>query len=151
MRVSPACALFAAPQIPLLDEPTNYLDLGAVLWLESYPATAFDDTLPVVSHGRSFPDAVGTTPTPTHTHPSPSAQETPRSLPPPRPRPGWLRTMEDQRRLAAPQTARDPGPKNLVGGRIMKTDWETREGPSGQGLFTFLALLIAPQFPCRFG
>jgi ATPase subunit of ABC transporter with duplicated ATPase domains len=34
MRVSLACALFAAPDVLCLDEPTNHLDLEAILWLQ---------------------------------------------------------------------------------------------------------------------
>ena len=45
--------LFSAPDLLLLDEPSNHLDLEAVLWLEdflkSYPATIL-----LVSHERDF-------------------------------------------------------------------------------------------------
>src|SRR6478735_7489034 len=36
MRVALAATLFAAPDLLLLDKPTNYLDLEATLWLEAH-------------------------------------------------------------------------------------------------------------------
>ena len=46
MRVALAALLFSQPDLLLLDEPSNHLDLEAVLWLEdflkSYPATIAD-------------------------------------------------------------------------------------------------------------
>jgi ATP-binding cassette subfamily F protein 3 len=57
MRVALAAALFAEPDLLLLDEPSNHLDLEARLWLESFLA-AFPGTLILVSHDRELLNAV---------------------------------------------------------------------------------------------
>jgi len=53
MRVALGALLFSQPDVLLLDEPSNHLDLEATLWLEnflkSYPAT-----LLVISHERDL-------------------------------------------------------------------------------------------------
>ncbi|KAI5474888.1 ATP-binding cassette, sub-family F, member 3 [Pseudohyphozyma bogoriensis] len=59
MRLSLARALFCKPDLLLLDEPSNNLDLNALAWLEDYLQT-WPYTLLVVSHDRSFLDAVAT-------------------------------------------------------------------------------------------
>ena len=52
-------ALFCKPDLLLLDEPSNNLDLNALAWLEDYLQT-WPHTLLVVSHDRAFLDAVAT-------------------------------------------------------------------------------------------
>ena len=53
VKVLLAQALFGNPDIILLDEPTNGLDLDAVTWLENFLADYFGTVL-VVSHDRHF-------------------------------------------------------------------------------------------------
>ncbi len=53
IKVLLARALFGNPDIILLDEPTNGLDIDAVLWLEDFLADYFGTVL-VVSHDRHF-------------------------------------------------------------------------------------------------
>ena len=53
VKVLLAQALFGNPDIVLLDEPTNGLDLNAVMWLEEFLADYFGTVL-VVSHDRHF-------------------------------------------------------------------------------------------------
>ncbi len=53
VKVLLAQALFGNPDIILLDEPTNGLDLDAVLWLEEFLSDYFGTVL-VVSHDRHF-------------------------------------------------------------------------------------------------
>lgn len=53
VKVLLAQALFGNPDIILLDEPTNGLDIEAVIWLEGFLADYFGTVL-VVSHDRHF-------------------------------------------------------------------------------------------------
>ena len=53
MRVALAALLFSQPDILLLDEPSNHLDLEAVMWLEDF-LRSYRATIVVVSHERDF-------------------------------------------------------------------------------------------------
>ena len=53
MRVALAALLFSQPDLLLLDEPSNHLDLEAVMWLEDF-LRGYKATIVVVSHERDF-------------------------------------------------------------------------------------------------
>ncbi len=53
MRVALAALLFSQPDLLLLDEPSNHLDLEAVMWLEDF-LVGYKATIVVVSHERDF-------------------------------------------------------------------------------------------------
>lgn len=57
VRILLAQALFGNPDILILDEPTNDLDLRTVQWLENF-LLDFENTVIVVSHDRHFLDTV---------------------------------------------------------------------------------------------
>ena len=59
VKVLLAQALFGHPDIILLDEPTNNLDLASVVWLEDF-LLDYDGTVLVVSHDRYFLNTVCT-------------------------------------------------------------------------------------------
>ncbi|WOC15108.1 ATP-binding cassette domain-containing protein [Pseudochrobactrum sp. MP213Fo] len=53
MRVALASVLFAQPDLLMLDEPTNYLDLEGVLWLIDY-IKRYPYTVIIISHDRDL-------------------------------------------------------------------------------------------------
>ena len=59
VRILLAQAIFGNPDILILDEPTNDLDINTIAWLENFLAD-FKNTVIVVSHDRHFLDAVCT-------------------------------------------------------------------------------------------
>jgi ATPase subunit of ABC transporter with duplicated ATPase domains len=59
VRVLLAQALFGNPDILLMDEPTNNLDIETAVWLENF-LYEFKNTVIVVSHDRHFLDKVCT-------------------------------------------------------------------------------------------
>ena len=59
VKVLLAQALFGEPDIILLDEPTNNLDLASVVWLEDF-LLDYEGTVLVVSHDRYFLNTVCT-------------------------------------------------------------------------------------------
>ena len=52
MRAALAGVLFSQPDLMLLDEPTNYLDLEGAAWLETYLIRKYPTHVIVVSHDR---------------------------------------------------------------------------------------------------
>ncbi|GLX66307.1 ABC-F family ATP-binding cassette domain-containing protein [Paenibacillus glycanilyticus] len=59
-RLALARILLQAPDLLMLDEPTNYLDIPTLTWLEGY-LRGYSGAILVVSHDRYFLDALATT------------------------------------------------------------------------------------------
>src|SRR6201988_3620900 len=59
VRVLLAQALFGKPEALMLDEPTNYLDLESIHWLQDF-LNNYDGTLIAISHDRHFLNSVCT-------------------------------------------------------------------------------------------
>lgn len=59
VRILLAQAMFGNPDVLILDEPTNELDVYTISWLEDFLAQ-YENTVIVVSHDRHFLDAVCT-------------------------------------------------------------------------------------------
>ncbi len=57
MRLALGRLLLTSPHLMLLDEPTNYLDLHSVIWLESY-LRSYEGSIIVVSHDRVLLDNI---------------------------------------------------------------------------------------------
>lgn len=57
-RCDLACALCQRVDVLILDEPTNFLDLPSIIWLQDYIRNLEDTTVVVVTHDRDFADAV---------------------------------------------------------------------------------------------
>src|SRR5476649_2408816 len=55
MRVALAATLFSEPDLLMLDEPTNYLDLEGTLWLQDHLAR-YPHTMIIISHDRDLLD-----------------------------------------------------------------------------------------------
>ncbi|GGG82259.1 ABC-F family ATP-binding cassette domain-containing protein [Paenibacillus radicis (ex Gao et al. 2016)] len=59
-RLALARILLQSPDLLMLDEPTNYLDIPTLTWLEGY-LRSYSGAILVVSHDRYFLDALATT------------------------------------------------------------------------------------------
>ncbi len=59
MRVALARALFVAPDLLIIEDPTSHLDLGAVVWLEEYLRN-YPRILVITSHSQDFMNGVCT-------------------------------------------------------------------------------------------
>ncbi len=59
LRVLLAKCLFSLPDIILLDEPNNHLDIYSIAWLENY-LTSFKGIVVIVSHDHNFLNRIST-------------------------------------------------------------------------------------------
>ncbi|CAE6512501.1 unnamed protein product [Rhizoctonia solani] len=57
-RCTLASALLQKPDLLILDEPTNYLDIPSVIWLQRYLMGLEETTILLVAHDRDFLDEV---------------------------------------------------------------------------------------------
>ncbi|KAL1701243.1 P-loop containing nucleoside triphosphate hydrolase protein [Schizophyllum commune] len=55
-RCSLASVLLQNPDVLILDEPTNYLDIPAIIWLQKHIVSLDETTVVVVAHDRAFLD-----------------------------------------------------------------------------------------------
>lgn len=59
MRIALACILILSPDVLLMDEPTNYLDVESIVWLEEWLVN-FPGSLVMTSHDRDFMNRIVT-------------------------------------------------------------------------------------------
>ncbi|KAL1742978.1 P-loop containing nucleoside triphosphate hydrolase protein [Schizophyllum fasciatum] len=56
-RCSLASVLLQNPDVLILDEPTNYLDIPAIIWLQKHITSLEETTVVIVAHDRAFLDS----------------------------------------------------------------------------------------------